>query len=327
MLSVYCLASSGLKPIERNQDAPLPEEAVWLDLLEPTPEEERLVEARLGLDIPTREEMREIESSSRLYEEEGALYLTATVVTKLDTSLPENAQVTFILKGPRLVTNRYVDPLPFRRFIAYTERHPQANTTAQAVLAGLIESIVNRIADVIERVGSDIDSASADIFNRQRLLRDRNPRSQRDFRKLLEHIGQSGELIAKARESLVSLSRLLAFAQQSTVTMSPEVRTRLRTLSKDVVAMSDHASFLGTNLNFILDATLGMINIDQNNILKIFSVVTVFLLPPSVIGAIFGMNFQHIPAAQQPWGFWAAIGLMVLSAVIPWAIFRQRRWL
>ena len=139
--------------------------------------------------------------------------------------------------------------------------------------------------------------------------------------------GQSGELIAKARESLASLARLLAFAQQSTIAMTPEVRTRLRTLSKDVVAMSDHASFLATNLNFVLDATLGMINIDQNNILKIFSVVTVFLLPPSVIGAIFGMNFDLIPTSHQPWGFWGAIGLMVLSAVIPWLFFRQRRWL
>jgi magnesium transporter len=329
VLSVYCQASTGLKRIERNQDAPLPEEAVWLDLLEPTVEEERLVEARLGLDIPTREEMREIESSSRLYEEAGALYLTATVVTKLDTNLPENAQVTFILTGQRLVTNRYVDPLPFRRFVAHTERHPQANSTAQAVFAGLLESIVNRIADVIERVGADIDTASAEIFNRQKLMADRSRHrhTQRDFRKLLEHIGQSGELIAKARESLASLSRLLAFAQQATIAMSPEVRTRLRTLSKDVVAMSDHASFLGTNLNFVLDATLGMINIDQNNILKIFSVVTVFLLPPSVIGAIFGMNFTHIPEADKPWGFWGAVALMVLSAVIPWAIFRHKRWL
>ena len=327
MLSVYCQASAGLKRIDRNPEAPLPEEAVWLDLLEPTVEEERLVEARLGLDIPTREEMREIESSSRLYEEAGALYLTATVVTKLDTNLPENAQVTFILTGNRLVTNRYVDPLPFRRFVAHTERHPQSNATAQAVLAGLLEFIVNRIADVIERVGSDIDTASAEIFNRQKLKTDRQRRTQRDFRKLLEHIGQSGELIAKARESLASLSRLLAFAQQSTVPMTPEVRTRLRTLSKDVVAMSDHASFLGTNLNFVLDATLGMINIDQNNILKIFSVVTVFLLPPSVIGAIFGMNFTHIPESDKPWGFWGAIALMVLSAVVPWAIFRHKRWL
>jgi magnesium transporter len=249
------------------------------------------------------------------------------VVTKLDTNLPENAQITFILTGQRLVTNRYVDPLPFRRFVAHTDRHPQSNATAQAVLAGLLEFIVNRIADVIERVGADIDTASAEIFNRQKLMVDKQRRTQRDFRKLLEHIGQSGELIAKARESLASLSRLLAFAQQSTIAMSPEVRTRLRTLSKDVVAMSDHASFLGTNLNFVLDATLGMINIDQNNILKIFSVVTVFLLPPSVIGAMFGMNFAHIPTLQEPWGFWAALALMVLSSVLPYLWFRQRGWL
>ncbi|MEO6368981.1 MAG: magnesium transporter CorA family protein [Steroidobacteraceae bacterium] len=327
MLSVYCLASAGLKRLERESGAPLPEEAVWLDLFEPTIEEERLVEIRLGLDIPTREEMREIESSSRLYEEAGALYLTATVVTKLDSTLPENAQVTFILKGTRLVTNRYVDPLPFRRFIAHAERHPQASNNAHAVLAGLLDSIVNRIADVIERVGSDMDGASAEVFNRQGPKADRKLRSQRDYRKVLERIGQSGELIAKARESLGSLARLLAFVQQSTVAMPQDVRTRLRTLSKDVVAMSDHASFLGTNLNFILDATLGMINIDQNNILKIFSVVTVFLLPPSVIGALFGMNFEHIPTTHEPWGFWAALVLMLLSSVIPYLWFRQRGWL
>jgi magnesium transporter len=326
MLTVYSLSATGLKRLDRNGDAPLPEEATWLDLLEPTVEEERLVEARLGVEVPTREEMREIESSSRLYEEDGALYLTATVVTKLDTQLPENAQVTFILKGPRLVTNRYVDTLPFRRFVAYTDKHPQTNTSAPEILVALLESIVNRIADVIERVGSDMDAVSAEVFNRNHLKGVRNP-SHRDFRKLLERTGQSGELISKARESLASLSRLVAFVQQSTVPLPQEVRTRMRTLSKDVVAMSDHASFLGSNLNFILDATLGMINIDQNNILKIFSVATVVLLPPSVIGAIFGMNFDKIPTAHEPWGFTAALVLMVLSAVIPSLVFKMRGWL
>ncbi len=326
MLTVYSLAATGLKRLDRSNDAPLPEEATWLDLLEPTVEEERLVEARLGVEVPTREEMREIESSSRLYEEDGALYLTATVVTKLDTQLPENAQITFILKGPRLVTNRYVDTLPFRRFAAYTERHPQTNTTAPAILVGLIEFIVNRIADVIERVGADMDAVSAEVFNRKSLQGKRKP-SHRDFRKLLERTGQSGELISKARESLASLSRLVVFVQQSTTALSPEVRTRLRTLSKDVVAMSDHASFLGSNLNFILDATLGMINIDQNNILKIFSVATVVLLPPSVIGAIFGMNFDKIPISHEPWGFTAAVVVMVFSAVIPYLAFKIRGWL
>jgi magnesium transporter len=327
MLSVYCLTPAGLKRLERTTNAPLPEEAVWLDLLEPTPEEEKLVEQRLGLDIPTREEMRDIESSSRLYEEGGALYLTATLVTRLDTQLPENSQITFILSGTRLVTNRFVDPLPLRRFVAHTERHPQANTTAQAVLAGLLESIVERIADVIERVSSDMDAASVEVFSRGILPGGKTRRSQRDYRKLLEVIGQCGELIAKTRESLASLSRLLAYLQQSTPAVPQEVRTRLRTLSHDVVAMSDHASFLATNLNFVLDATLGMINIDQNNILKIFSVVTVFLLPPSVIGAVFGMNFTHIPYAAQPWGFYGALGLMVISSVLPYLLFRRKGWL
>jgi magnesium transporter len=169
-----------------------------------------------------------------------------------------------------------------------------------------------------------MDAASADVFGTRRpQLRAK----QRDFGKVLERVGQGGELIAKARESLVSLSRLLAFVQQSTLPLPQDVRTRLRTLSKDVVAMSDHASFLGTNLNFLLDATLGMINIEQNNILKIFSVVTVFLLPPSVIAGIYGMNFQHIPLLDSEWGFFGAIGLMVLSAVLPWLWFKRRGWL
>lgn len=323
MLSVYAQGSQGLKRLERTIDAPIEEEAIWLDLLEPRIEEERLVEARLGVEVPTREEMREIEASSRLYEEGGALYLTATVVTKLDSDLPENAQITFILKGPRLVTNRYADPLPFRRFVAFAERHPAACNSAPVIFVGLLESIVNRIADVIERISSDIDQSSAEVFGTRK-----GPRQPaRDFRKVLERIGQGGELIAKARESLASLSRLLAFVEQSADPLPQDVRVRLHTLSKDVVAMSDHAGFLGTNLNFILDATLGMINIDQNNILKIFSVVTVFLLPPSVIGGIFGMNFQHIPTLDTAWGFWAALALMIASAVLPWLWFKRRGWL
>jgi magnesium transporter len=101
----------------------------------------------------------------------------------------------------------------------------------------------------------------------------------------------------------------------------------MRTLSRDIIAMSDHASFLGNNVSFILDATLGMVNIDQNNILKIFSVVTVFLLPPSVIGAIYGMNFEYIPWSHESWGFGAALGLMVASALVPYLLFKRRGWL
>jgi magnesium transporter len=323
MLSAFVPQPQGLARFELRAGAMIPPEAIWLDLVEPTPSEEKQVESFLSIDVPTRDEMREIEASNRLYEEDGALYMTATVVTKLDSDLPESTQITFILSATKLVSNRYVDPLPFRRFISYAERHPQSCNTPAAVLAGLVEAIVNRVADVIERVATDLDGASAEVFS---VSRKRG--AMRDFRKILERLGQNGELISKSRESLVSLGRLLTFVQQSTsVPMTQEVRGRFRTLTRDVMAMSDHASFLGTKVSFILDATLGLINIDQNNILKIFSVVTVFLLPPSVIGAVFGMNFSKMPWLHEPWGFWAAMSLMLASAIGPFVFFKRKGWL
>ncbi len=180
--------------------------------------------------------MREIESSNRLYEEEGAVYLTSTIVTKLDTDLPQHSQITFILKNGCLITNRYTDPLPFRRYISYAERHAATCNSGPAVLAGLVEAIINRVADVVERVSADLDAISAEVFTRPS---GRRRGGARDFRAVLERVGQSGELIAKTRESLVSLGRALAFVQQAaTANLTNEVRTRLRTLSRDVVALS-----------------------------------------------------------------------------------------
>ena len=329
MISTFVLEPQGLRRRENGLDAPLPQEAVWIDLFEPTREEEQKIEQFLGIEVPTREEMREIETSNRLYEEDGALYMTATIVTKLDSDLPENSQITFILAGNRLITNRYVDPLPFRRYVTYADRHATQCATGPAVLSGLLEAIVNRIADVIERVGADLDATSTEVFAPPRRRGNRGSGgTARDFRKILANVGQSGDLISKARETLGSLGRLLVFVQQATSEqITQDVRGRLRTISRDVQQMSDHATFLGNKTQFILDATLGMINIDQNNILKIFSIATVLLLPPSVIGAIFGMNFQYIPTLHQPWGFWAALGLMVLSAAAPYVIFRRLGWL
>src|SRR5215470_14454684 len=153
MLSVYVPRPGGLACAEREPGTPLPAEAVWIDLREVTPEEEQLVESTLGVDVPTREEMREIEASNRFYEENGSLYMTATLVTKLDSDQPERTQVTFILTGSKLVTNRYTDPLPFRRFIVYAARHANLASSGASVLAGLLEAIINRIADVLEKVG------------------------------------------------------------------------------------------------------------------------------------------------------------------------------
>jgi magnesium transporter len=324
MLNVFVPRPNGLVPDdEREPTAPPPADAVWVDLRDPTPEEEQLVEQALAIDVPTREEMREIEASNRFYEEDGSLYMTATLVTKLDTDLPERTQVTFILTGSKLVTNRYTDPLPFRRFIAYAARHPLVATSGAVVLAGLLEAIVNRIADVLEKVGADVDAISSKIF-----FRSYDSSAPLDFRHVLERIGQSGDLVSKASESLVSLTRLLGFVQQSaTAQVAQDARTRYRILSRDVLAMSDHSTFLSNKVQLLLDATLGMVSIDQNNVVKIFSVVTVLLLPPSFIAGFFGMNFERLPLLHEAWGVSVCVGLMLASAVLPYLYFKRRRWL
>jgi magnesium transporter len=322
VLNVFVPGPSGLIRRELQPGEALPADALWLDLREPTAEEERRVEQALGIDVPTREEMREIEASNRLYEENGSLYLTATVVTRGASELPQSTQVTFILTGARLVTNRYADPTPFQRFIAFAETHPAACGSAALLLGGLLEAFVNRIADVLEQIGADIEAISSRVLTHPR------HRPRHDFHADLEQIGRGGELLSKARETLVSLARLLAFLQESAgARLGEEARLKLRTVTRDVAALSDHASFLGDKAQFLLDATLGMVTIDQNNILKIFSVVAVLMLPPSVIGAFYGMNFSYIPWLHEPWGVWAALGMMVVSALVPWCYFRAKGWL
>ena len=221
---------------------------------------------------------------------------------------------------------RYVDPLPFRRFIAYAERHAANCTSGAAIFAGLLEAIINRIADVLERAGSELDAESADIFAHTSPGRRRS--ASRDFRGFLERLGQNGELLSKSRESLVSLGRLLAFAQQQPANyFAQDVRARFRMLSRDALAMSDHVSFLNTKVQFLLDATLGMVNIEQNAIIKIFSVAAVVFLPPTLVASIYGMNFHRIPELSWAAGYPYALGMMVASAVLPYMWFKRKGWL
>ena len=297
---------------------------MWIDLLEPTVEEEKLVEASLRIDVPTREEMKEIETSNRLYEDNGALYMTATIAAQLDTDRPVSMAVTFILAGNRLVTNRYLDTKPFQQFIAYAGKHPAACQNAVTILAGLMEAFTERIADVLERVGADLDNLSSNIFARH----GNGTPTSRDLRAMIERIGFNGELNSKARESLVSMGRLLMFVQQSMSGISTEQRDRFHSTSRDVISLSDHASFLGSKVSFLLEATLGLINVEQNNIIKIFSVAAVLFLPPTLIASIYGMNYHLLPDLPGKYSnFFFSIGLMIGSMGVTYALFKRKGWL
>jgi magnesium transporter len=325
MLNIFVAQPQGLARIEPGEPPVLPPDAVWIDLLEPTLDEERFVEQVLHIDVPTREEMKEIETSNRLYEDNGALYMTATIAAQLDTDRPVSTAVTFILIRGHLVTSRYINTKPFQQFISYAERHPAVCQSPMAVLAGIIEAFTERIADILERVGSNLDGVSSSIFARS----GNGAPTSRDLRSMIERIGFNGELNSKSRESLVSLGRLLMFVQQSgNAEMPGEQRSRFKSISRDVTALSDHASFLGSKVSFLLEATLGLINLEQNNIIKIFSVAAVLFLPPTLIASIYGMNFKLLPSLPgEHSNFLFSVALMVGSMGITYALFKRKGWL
>lgn len=324
MLRLLIPTGSGYTWVEHAPPAPFPDEFLWADLFEPTPEEEKAVESLLTVDVPTRDEMKEIETSNRLYEEGGAVYMTATVGSKLDSAAPESSAITFILANDRLITNRYVDPTPVRRFMTHVERSPAACTSSATLLAGLLEAFTERIADLLERVQMELDAVSLTIFPRTSGA----SASNRDLHAMIQKIGANGDLISKARESLVSFQRLLMYVQQATnVSLSQDQRGRFKSTLRDVQSLSDHASFLGNKVQFLLDAVLGLINLEQNNIIKIFSVAAVMFLPPTLVASIYGMNFHFMPELDKHWGYPMALVAMVVSAVIPYLYFRRKGWL
>jgi magnesium transporter len=324
MLRLLIPTGTGYTWIEHSPPTQFPDEFLWADLYEPTTEEERAVEALLTVDVPTRDEMKEIETSSRLYEQGGALYMTATVGSKLDSDRPESSVITFILTNGRMITNRYVDPTPVRRFMQFVERSPAACTSATTLLAGLVEAFVERIADLLERVQTELDHVSFAAFPRA----GQTPPSSENLHALIRQIGGDGDLVSKARESLVSFHRLLMYLPQSAnLTLSQEQRGRYRSILNDVQSLTDHASFLGSKIQFLLDAVLGLINLQQNNIIKIFSVAAVMFLPPTLVASIYGMNFHHMPELDKAWGYPVALVAMVISAVLPYIYFRRKGWL
>jgi len=294
---------------------------VWVDLHAPTSEEIHEIEERFGIEMPTREEMQEIELSSRLYEEDGALFMTVSVLTKATTDVPQTTAVTFILVKKTLITVRYADPVPFKTFIRRVKRSPSLANTAEAVLFGLLEQIVDRLADLMEQTALDLENLSNQVF-----ISPNSESSDRDHRETLRQIGRTGNLSGKAKDSLLNLHRLGLFLSTQ-ARLKKDAKARLKILSRDIVSITEHANFIANKVTFLLDATLGMISLEQNNIIKIFSVAAAAFLPPTLIASIYGMNFEFMPELGWEFGYPVAIGLMVLSAVLPLLYFKRKGWL
>ncbi len=309
-------------------------DAVWIDLLTPTYEELDRVGRIVELEMPSRDEMREIESTSRLYTEDGARFMTTTVLSRVDTENPEPAEITFVLLDRRIITIRHTDSYSFRVFsLQLLNKHKQFSR--DQVFLGLLSTIVDRQADVLERFGAELDRLSKLVFA-DRAERQEKPVSpaqktqkEETLREVIIDLGRTGDLISRQRDCLVNLSRLLSYAGQDDIdsgTLSG-LYTHLRPLSRDVTSLTEYASFLSNKVNFMLDATLGLINIEQNQIVKIFTVAAVIFMPPTLIASVYGMNFKTMPELELSFGYPLAICLMAVSVILPLIYFRRKRWI
>jgi magnesium transporter len=322
MLTIYQVEGQNLIRREASDTC---EAAVWIDLVNPSAEEEHAIERMVGLQVPTREEMSEIEVSSRLYQEKGAHFMTATVLYHVDLPDPQATAITFILTDKQLITVRYAEPRSFQLFLSRAQKGDIGCGSAMAVLLGLLEAVIDREADLVERLQSETEKLAQLIFDVRGGSRTRTAR----YDVLLKQIGRVGEINSRLRESLLSIGRLLTYLYQIAQQRGEpdHLRQRVRTEDKDVQSLSDHASYLNARITFMLDATLGMVSIEQNQIIKLFSVVAVILLPPTLVASIYGMNFQHMPELEWVWGYPMALGLMALSALLPYLYFRRKGWL
>lgn len=299
--------------------------ARWIDLSMPTRAEETCIENVLELEIPTREEMQEIEISSRLYHESGALFMTATLVAYADSGSPLSTPVTFILRRDCLITVRYAEPSSIKMAAANYTQKPSLYPNSSRVLLLLLEALTDRLADLLEHVNDGLDGVSATIFS---AAQTRQTKSSVNFKQVLITIGKHGDLVARIRESLTSITRLYSYVGEAErLPEFSQCREELAAIKTDLLSLTDHAGFLTNKISFLLDATLGMVNIEQNEIIKVMSVAATVFLPPTLIASAYGMNFDFMPELHWHWAYPIILGLMVLSGVLPYWFFKRKGWI
>ncbi|RYD71435.1 MAG: magnesium transporter [Verrucomicrobiaceae bacterium] len=300
------------------------DKVIWIDLVSPSAAEEAMVEAALTIGVPTPEEMGEIEDSARLYRDGDVLVMTAVVIDGAAEGKPSRAQVTLLLTATPLVCVRYVDPLPFKLFEAKCALGNDANDTPADIFASLLESFVERAADILEVTASDLQAISARLFFNDANRR-KSSRVEGELSALIQRLGRRNMTAAILRESLLSLGRMISFARSTTPTaFTEQTSARLKQIERDVRSLAEYEQHLTGEIAYLHESSLGLINLDQNRIIKAFSIAAVLFLPPTVVGTIYGMNFTHMPELDWVWGYPFALALMILSAVLPFLFFKWR---
>ena len=318
MLNVFTLANGRLFQEEiAHLDAPIGTRPIWIDLEDPTPEEKGWLAVHFGLVIPGDIIDEDLEESARFYEEDGAIHIRSDFLID-DHDSPRNVRVAFILHDNILFSIHREDLPVFRLLRMRARRIPALIDDAKDVLLKLYDADAEYSADTLEGIYDELETVG------RRVLKDQI--NDEAAAEVLAAIARQEDLNGRIRRNAMDTRRAVSFMMRARM-LSADQFEEARQILRDIDSLDSHTAFLSDKINFLMDATVGFININQNKIIKIFSVASVALLPPTLIASIYGMNFEHMPELSQKWGYPLALGLMLLSIVTPFWYFRRKGWL
>jgi magnesium transporter len=327
MLNIFTLANGRLFQEEIESLEELSRfQPIWVDLESPTIEEKRWVAQYYGLSIPEDAMDEDIEESARFYEEDnGELHIRSDFLIA-DEEEPRTVRVAFILnlvndelKSKGVLFSIHDEDVPvFRLLRMRARRAPGLIEDAKEVLLKLFDADAEYSADTLEEIYDQLEQVSRKVLS--------GDVSDALATEVLGAIARQEDLNGRIRRNVMDTRRAVSFMMRSKM-LNAEQFEEARQILRDIDSLDSHTAFLFDKINFLMDATVGFININQNKIIKIFSVASVALLPPTLIASIYGMNFDFMPELRQSWGYPYALVLMVASALVPMWYFRKRGWL
>jgi magnesium transporter len=291
-------------------------EAAWIDLSSPSEAELQKVREVAGLEVPTQEQVSEIESTSRLAFEDGAYCLSTPLVSARSEGHLTVVPSGFVLSEKHLVTVHFAEVKAIDAALASCKE-----PSAQGAFLHVLEVTIDRLADALEKASSDSEVLAHETFRAP----PRPGRRARDLRETLRQVGAVAERTSQIRDTLLGVGRMAAYV--NTVDGAPRVdATRLTAVRADVTSLTDYESHLAGKIQFLLDATLGFISVEQNDVVKTLTIASVVGIPPVLIAGIYGMNFKYMPELSWKYGYPGAILLMIVSGLIPYLWFKRRGW-
>jgi magnesium transporter len=309
-------------------DSRLPANMVWIDMSEPSVDEKKYIEKCFNIDVLTSEEISRIEVMSPFFKSKEAYYMTLTTISRNDSGHFDGTPFTSVMINNCLITLHYSKMSIIETFINLTKYDTEIYRTPSVLLSALTEVFIHDVGEILEKTGNEADTLIQNVFDKGSRAKDSSPTN--NYNDVIAKVGQAGNTISRCRESLVSINRLIIYFTQieKEKPAYKEHNLRLKHISREISSLTEYANFLSQRISFLLDATLGLLSVEQNMIVKVFTIASAVLMPPTLIASVYGMNFQNMPPeVSWRYGYYLALFLMFISAAIPFRYFKKKGWL